>query len=147
MKTNGKYEFIIEYPGDVYYRWRQSKNPVKEYETQSRKEAAGFESIHQEPDEKEIKGLVRTTIKVDNEYISTFLDGCPGESSWYFAIGMYKDSKPNYLNRMIPGYKENVEYTKLWVKIDPKGRYRQCTFSATRYTPTYPLFLLLFIVK
>ena len=118
MKTNGKYEFIIEYPNEVYYQWRQTKNPIYEYEILNKNEATGFDLIHKGNDYN-MSGLVRSTLEV-NGYINSLLDGNPGNSYWYFAIGMYEDIIDSYLNADIPAYGKTVNFVKLWLKIDPK---------------------------
>ena len=143
MKTKGKYEFILEYPDNVYYQWRQSSNPIKEIEIEGKNEADGFEPIHQGSNQMNISGLVKTTIKIDNNYTNSFLNGEPGNGLWHFAVGMYKDTQPGFLNSDIPGYPNGVKYETLWVKIDPKTKYKYCTCNRSqRQSHSYLLFLV-----
>ena len=148
MRINGKYEFILEYPGDVYYRWRQTRSPINEYESASQREALGFEPIHQGSGKLNISGLVRTTIKVADKYINCLFDGQPGVSLWYFAIGVYEATEPAYLTKDIPAYSNTVKSVKLWIRINPKGNYRLCTCAVYRKLPiSYLFYLILSICK
>ena len=121
MKTDDKYEFIIDYPNEKqYFRWKQNNNPLDEGEYNNKKEAEGFEMIYNTTDAQSFGGLVNTTIPNDNK-ISCLLNGIPGDGYWYFAIGMYKERIDVWANREIPGYKGgvSVNYVSLWIKIYP----------------------------
>ena len=57
-----------------------------------------------------------------NEGSSTFLDGSIGHSSWYYAVGAFKEFK----TRQFPGpTPDSVNLVKLWLKTDMK-RMKNC---------------------
>ena len=126
-KYREKYEFIIWYPSlDYYFQWRQSMNPVLELEKSGKNESEGFELIHKGYDDKDdpFGGLVKTNIKFNNK-INSLLNGVPGHSHWYFAIGMYSPSYSPYSTDGIPSAATPTDQVVLWLK-DPTIRF-QCT--------------------
>ena len=114
-----KFEFILYYPEDeVYFRWRQSNNPMNEYEVNGKTQVDGFESIDNNHEGYLWGGLVRPTLE-DRNQISTFLEGNPGNSFWYYSIGMYQNVYDSWKDSGIPAYE--VHYACLivsvWIKL------------------------------
>ena len=134
MKIKKKYEFIMEFPDDnVYIRWEQNRNPVKELD--GKNQADGFKMISNNlpSQNSEFRGLTRSTIRDSDGVLSCFLDGNPMSYKWYYAIGMYKNSINEYKYYGIPTYKSYTSSLRLWIKIDPSGNYHVCTYHKKRF--------------
>ena len=120
MKVDEKYEFIINYPIEKqYFRWRQSKNPLEEDEESGNAYVDGYELIYNSTKYHENwGGLVKTTL-LNGGKINTLLNGLPGNSLWYFAIGMYKDRTYLWEGMRIPAYNSPIgtSYVSLWIKL------------------------------
>jgi len=115
-KFNGKYEFLLEYPGVVGYNWwRQSLLPTSE--TENGVSATGYEPVSISWPGHQWGGLMRST-RTD----ATLLDGSRETGFWWFSIGCITKE----FNPRIPGPYVNdsinhvVFEVKLWVKISDK---------------------------
>ena len=75
--------------------------------------ANGFELIYNGWDNC-FRGLVSTTIPTLEGCISTALDGMPGSSLWYYAIGGYKEC--SYSNKILGPYLKFSVVVDLWVR-------------------------------
>lgn len=118
FKVKGKFEFILEWPDlNRYYQWRQTLNPVNEYEKEGVYKAEGFEPIHNGSSEAKCwGGLVRTTMTMANQ-VNSLLDGCPGVALWHFAVGMYKTVYDEWYKKGYPS--DNSEASNLvilWIR-------------------------------
>ena len=145
MRINKKYEFIMDFPGfsSYFIRWEQNKNPVRELD--GKPQADGFKILEDSRpnNPQSFNGLTRSTIRdVITNKINCFLDGIPYDYHWYYAIGMYENSSGNYKTEGIPAYQENVRSIRLWIKIDPKGKWKQCTASINRRSINIYLMML-----
>ena len=118
MKIDGKYEFLLEYPGySGYNRWRQSKNPVLDTEV-SGQISVGYEAISISWTDVGWGGLVRSY-----QSGNTLLDGSAGRiGNWYYSIGAQKNN--DYLSLCnakdcfpgcISGAK--IQKVKLWIRV------------------------------
>ena len=122
FKISHKFEFLLVYPEsnqDVYFHWKQSKNPIYDNETTNDKKASGFQHIDKNTDKDySWGGLVKTCIPANGK-IKTFINGNPGIDEWYFAIGMYENADSRWHQEGIPSYINNVgcQYVSLWLKI------------------------------
>ena len=141
-----KYEFILEYPNNNYIQWRQTNSPIHEEEIQGKMEATGFEIIHKIEASAAFGGLVKTKIESHEIYINSLLNGQPGSYLWGYAIGMYKETEPEYLNLDIPSYSSRTKLVSLWIKMNLLAKSWICTCRVfKKYPPIYPLFILLLI--
>jgi hypothetical protein len=115
------YEFILQYP-DAFIHWRQNKNPVEEEEYENQTSAEGFEFIDGYNNEN-FKGLCKSALESDKG--KCFINGQPGKTTWFFAIGFYK--APEWEERGIPSYPSTcTNYVSLWIK-------RSSSFSICNY--------------
>ena len=141
-KIRDKYEFIIYWPLlGRYYRWRQSINPIDEDE-QNKNDAEGFHLIYPKNNGgNKFGGLVKTTIK-DIE-INAFLNGMPGVSSWYYAIGMYNNALQSWKTSGYPTYAGNMEtkIVSLYLLISNKAKNYICLFTS-KFTCLINIFIL-----
>ena len=112
---NGKYEFLLEYPGiDGYNRWRQTYNPKDNPET-SGQAAIGYEGVNISFPGRFWGGLVRSTNS------NTAFEGSAGHANWWFAIGCYNpEVSPNLFPGPALSDTQYITVTKvfLWVRID-----------------------------
>ena len=119
LRMRGQFEFVIYWPSlNTYYRWRQKYNPIKELEKTNVLQAAGFELLYPKVDNANHKfgGLVRTSIPMQN-LNSSLLNGNPGLSVWFFAIGMYQKSQESWYNSGIPAINGSVSVVSLWLLL------------------------------
>ena len=137
------------YPEDkVYFRWRQSNNPMYEYEEEGVEQARGFEHISSNINGYHWGGLVRPTLK-EKDRINTFLEGNPGINYWYYAIGMLQSVYDRWKEDGIPSYK--YEYANLYVSVWIKLPYTmnslfQCTQKiVSRLNNHIPLISVFFL--
>ena len=117
FKKGDKYEFLLEYPIEhpkKYARWKQTLNPLDDTETKTHKEATGFKKVHS--DWNDFKGLVRTSIPNNSNCVSCLLDGNPGDSSFFFAIGMYSKCD-SFWSSKVPGPDGPISQVYLWICI------------------------------
>lgn len=144
MKINNKFEFIIEYPNNIYFRWKQSNNPLRERNVIGKYPADGFEAIHNGTNAPEWGGLVRA-ISINGKKPNALLDGNPGVGSWWFSIGMYCDCESTYATDGMPGYTyHNVRSVKLWLlfSLSNKVYHSKCIIYHAQRTFVLSLILL-----
>ena len=146
MRVNEMYEFIIEFPADkAFIRWVQRKNPVREAEVENVTKSKDFKLISKNINlTHSFNGLVKSTMKI-NDKISCLLDGNPGIASWWYAIGMYKDSDDNFKNIGIPGYKGETSSIRLWIRL-PRN-IRGCTRRTKQISNTLMFVIITHIYK
>lgn len=120
--NNKKYEFILYYPElDVYNRWRQTNNPIDEYEATGKTTVDGFHPIHTGAKINEWGGLARS-----NGTNAALLNGTPGQigsGSWWLAIGVvtgasFYNSIKTFYN--IPAHNTGVNISYLWIRVPLK---------------------------
>ena len=117
--SNNKYEFILEYPEiNLYNRWRQTNNPIDEYEATGKATVDGFYSIHLGAYKSNWGGLARS-----NGTDRALLNGTPdtiGNNDWWFAVGV-KTGAFYYKNTIImPAHNVGVTILYLWVRVPIK---------------------------
>lgn len=116
--TSQKFEFLLEYDNSSlsgkYNRWKQSANPLETSiangtATADIVSALGYEDVHIDWTGNSWKGMAKSTST------STFIDGSPGNSNWWYAIG----AKGVYQGG-IPGVNSVVvtDGLHLWVKAN-----------------------------
>jgi hypothetical protein len=105
--TDGKFEFLLEYPDDLtgYNRWKQTTNPI--VETAGNTGVIGYEGISISWSVNYWGGLEY------NGGVSSFIDGSVYSTSWFFAIGC-----KTAWNNSIPGPNVAVSLVELWVRVD-----------------------------
>ena len=145
---NGKYEFLLEYPGiNGYNRWRQSLNPLHDIE-QNGCQAKGYEPIQVQWTVKSFGGLVRSSQVANN-----LIDGSAGVlDHWWYSIGNYVGNSWSYANCPPnggcfggPGEKAYIQH--LWIRINEKSTNICYTFPfQTSTNIKYFLMSLLFIL-
>ena len=111
---DSKFEFIVEWPEDLkyYFHWRQSMNPLNDYEETNIFSAKGFEPIHNGTSFSQWGGLVR-----DRSCKYSYLNGVPGvRGTWCIAIGMY-GTQSSYIGQGIPAACDVSNTVDLWVKL------------------------------
>ena len=118
LKINNSYVFQLEYPDSPLISWSQTNNPI--YEEENGGPVAGYTPIENIPTstsaEHAFGGLARTKYQY-KDTIATFIDGIPGSSRFYFAIGMYHVTFDNWDTKGLPGNLQVVQSVKLWVKV------------------------------
>lgn len=107
-KNSSNWEFMLQYP-DVsatgYNRWTQTSNPVTSNNTISGYAAVGTPTW---------TGNAWGGLALSSTTSSTLIDGSPGDSTWYYAIGAYSAYKGG-----IPGPNSTMIGTvNLWSRID-----------------------------
>ena len=116
FRINGRYEFLLEYPGIEGYfnHWSQTKNPVNAKPN----EENGYKPINVSWEGLSWHGLSLSSSE------GTLIDGSPYSGGWFYSIGLMK----NWFN-MIPSFvdfpslpeKEKEKYrttqVKLWIRI------------------------------
>lgn len=147
LRVKGKYEFILEWPSlKMFYQWRQTNNPVYEYEKNGVYKAEGFEPLYNgSKDSTCWGGLVRTTIKFSNN-INSLLDGCPGTSYWYYSIGMYKTVYSQFYNTGYPttyGRGSGTDLVYLWVRYP----FNNFTIFIKKRTKNIIILILIFLIS
>ena len=146
FKIRGKYEFIINWPRiNEYFRWRQSKNPIDEYEEENKFTADGFEPIRNASDKNGCKwgGLVRTTMKYKN-YKNSLIKGCPGQAEWFFAVGMY-NTTDGWYNSGIPDYKTCTDLVDVWARLPDFYKRKYACKNRRRFLFSIFLVVTLFV--
>lgn len=99
-----KYEFLLEYPSlNKYNRWRQTSNPLLASQSVS-----GYSPISIQMSENNWGGLSLSSTKGT----STIIDGSPGSTDWYYAIGQQQ-----VYNGGIPSNDSAVQEVYLWIRI------------------------------
>ena len=124
MKINDKFEFLLQYDISAtrYNHWRQSNNPIYEYEQENKKEVTNFTPIHLDYNNSDHKfgGLAVTNIKAivptGEICYNSFLVGDLGDAGWFYAIGQY-DPCVNSWDNNIPADTDNKEVTSVWLYI------------------------------
>ena len=99
-----KYEFLLEYPSlNKYNRWRQTSNPLLASQSVS-----GYSPISIQMSGNNWGGLSLSSTKGT----STIIDGSPGSTDWYYAIGQQAVYQGG-----IPANDPSVQEVYLWVRI------------------------------
>ena len=153
FKINGHYEFMIEYPQlNTYNRWQQSNNPINEDECTNAfgcsTTAIGFKRIETKAESSSWGGLVKTKHNSNYKSPPSLLNGTPGRSDWFFAIGQYKNTpwlynSTTYSN--IPSNAQPVDVVLLWLRL-PDKKYDTCK-NYNMIIPKYCLFISLLTLK
>ena len=128
-KYKGHYEFILEYPSlDYYFQWQQSLSPLEDIESIDKDKAEGFNLIHNGTNNY-FGGLVKTNLTISkNNKINSLLNGYPGDSMWYFGIGMYSCVYEPYASEgPPPAQNPGTDLVVLWIR-DPRRSFF-CTMS------------------
>lgn len=134
FRINGEFEFLLEYPQTTgYNRFKQTSNPAT---TNDRVD--NYVKKHISWDYHGFAGLALSSSS------STFIDGSPGITSWFYAIGQ----NSAWCCGNIPGpfYQEEesilIDEVNLWVRM-PYLR----TFSSCRRSRLYIDIMILVIVS
>lgn len=99
-----KYEFLLEYPSlGKYNRWRQTSNPLLASQSVS-----GYSPISIQMSGNNWGGLSLSSTKGT----STIIDGSPGSTDWYYAIGQQAVYQGG-----IPANDPSVQEVYLWIRI------------------------------
>ena len=99
-----KYEFLLEYPSlGKYNRWRQTSNPLLVDQSVS-----GYSAVDISMTQNNWGGLALSSTKGT----STIIDGSPGNTTWYYAIGQQAAYQGG-----IPANDSSVQEVYLWVRI------------------------------
>lgn len=99
-----KYEFLLEYPSlGKYNRWRQTSNPLLADQSVS-----GYSAVNVSMTQNNWGGLALSSTKGT----STIIDGSPGATTWYYAIGQQAAYQGG-----IPANDPSVQEVYLWVRI------------------------------
>lgn len=147
MRIKGKYEFVMDFPDEnIYIRWQQNKNPVKELDYIET--ADGFRIIedNRPSGSHGFFGLTKVTRK-GSGVINSFIDGMPNSNNWYYAVGMYEHSAGSFKTNGIPAYKDYVKCLRLWIKIDPKGKYRKLSCNTFKQISTGSIILTILLLS
>ena len=99
-----KYEFLLEYPSlGKYNRWRQTSNPLLADQSVS-----GYSAVDISMTQNNWGGLALSSTKGT----STIIDGSPGNTTWYYAIGQQAAYQGG-----IPANEPSVQEVYLWIRI------------------------------
>lgn len=99
-----KYEFLLEYPSlGKYNRWRQTSNPLLTDQSVS-----GYSAVDISMTQNNWGGLALSSTKGT----STIIDGSPGNTTWYYAIGQQAAYQGG-----IPANEPSVQEVYLWIRI------------------------------
>lgn len=116
---DNKLNFIIEYPNEnIYNSWTQSLPPYDDIDVEGVFQAKGFSATETlAPYGKAYQGgswggLVRNNIQK-----LSLLDGIPGHSNWYYAIGMLCGTGSDYLSKGIPNNVEVSNRVRLFASV------------------------------
>ena len=121
-KFDGVYEFIIEYPElGTYNRWQQKDNPLEIKEDLHSATVLGFKPIETYAGNPKWGGLSKTIYDSRFGWIPCLLNGIPSSTSWFYAIGQYKNiywtigtgEKRFY---SIPSNRDPVSEVVLWIR-------------------------------
>ena len=119
-QSNGKYEFILEYPEhDSMNQWQQTNSPLEETE-HGQKEVVGYKEIHIGESSSKWGGLAKSSDAV-KQY--TLINGSPVDTTgmdWGFAIGMYNGVYWGHYN-LPAGEHGATNIVYLWVKVPKIG--------------------------
>ena len=100
----GGYEFLLEYPSlGTYNRWRQTSDPLLASQSVS-----GYSAVNVSMTQNSWGGLALSSTKGT----STIIDGSPGATTWYYAIGQQAAYSGG-----IPSNDSAVQEVYLWVRI------------------------------
>lgn len=118
--TDNQYYFIIEYPDfGLYNSWSQELNPLEDDE---RHDSTSHLSKGFQQNETQLVagrywgGLAKTTLDYNN-VINSLLDGNPGTSNFWYAIGMYCNTLREYIEGGIPANGSLVSRVRLYARI------------------------------
>ena len=106
----GKYEFLLEYPEtQKFNHWRQTNNPLTDNETYDNGpyKVKGYEKINIQMESNHWGGLARSAS------VNTLLEGCIGDTDWWYAIGQYNSK---LYNGSIAG-ENSVSEVYLWLGL------------------------------
>lgn len=129
--SDGKFEFLLEYPQDLpneYNRWKQTDNPVTttEKDNSTASPANGYEAIHVDWTTSGWGGLLKSIKQGEKSRPFTFIDGVTNHNNWYYAIGCYDNSSllpsDNNWHNKVPGAKGDtgMKEINLYVRLDEK---------------------------
>lgn len=116
---DNKLNFIIEYPNENKYNsWNQSLPPYDDIETRGVIAAQGFNETETLAPYGRLNeggnwsGLVRC-----DELTNCLLNGIPGFSNWYYAIGLQCSTVSGYLKNGIPAYSDTTKRVRLFASV------------------------------
>lgn len=116
--TDGKYEFLLEYPDDStgYNRWKQTNNPCDEFITQTSDGsgvATGYTAVSCSWTQSYWGGLTRQNSSA-TVYSPCYLSGSVGHGNWFYAIGAASTHGVG-----IPTWNGSTSsIVDLWVRLD-----------------------------
>lgn len=123
--SDGKFEFLLEYPQDLpnqYNRWKQTDNPATTLEANNSTYGTpvnGYEAIHVDWTSKGWGGLLKS--KNVNNATRTFIDGSTNHASWYYSIGCYNNHATDWKDKMPgPDGSTGMKEVNLYVRLDEK---------------------------
>ena len=123
--SDGKFEFLLEYPQDFpneYNRWKQTDNPATTLEANNSTygtPANDYEAIHIDWTSKGWGGLLKS--KNVNHAARTFIDGSTNHASWYYSIGCYNNHATDWKDKMPgPDGYTGMKEVNLYVRVDSK---------------------------
>jgi len=124
-RINGKFEFLLEYPGiSGYNRWKQTNFPL--WEPDNNTAAIGFEAISLTWTDNNFGGLFRSTLT------ETLFDGSIGNGYWYYAVGVvtnwWSSSFCSPPGDCFPGPITTTQSVELWMRVGEGGLYQKTYF-------------------
>ena len=130
LRVDGKFEFLIEYPGyhKGYNQWRQTNYLLEETDTDNY--VLGFEELHTDLNlfDKSDRNTLWKGLSISS-YSKTLLDGTMTLGNWNFAFGVVELMNNEYIPTNINnGSKEEL----LWIRI-PSISYLYLITSTYQY--------------
>ncbi|EAX98374.1 hypothetical protein TVAG_357430 [Trichomonas vaginalis G3] len=118
MEDNFRH-FILDYPLlEKINVFQQLHSPLDDIEQEGNYEATDFKANLTEIPSSEWGGLVKNTIK-DDDRITTLIDGHPGRSYYFYAIGLYCTAHDQYIEIGLPTNSNNqlTKHVRLWAMV------------------------------
>ena len=113
LRIDGKFEFLIEYPGyhEGYNQWRQTNYLLEEKDSENN--VTGFEEIHTDFQIVQNEKTLWKGLSLSSSYY-TLLDGTKALYDWYFSFGAVHIIDNMYIpTHKYRGTKEEL----LWIRI------------------------------
>lgn len=127
MKDNFRH-YILEYPElQLINAWKQTLSPTEEPEVERKYQATGFHPKITESPMKGWGGLVKTTLPEAIKRVpTTYLDGNPGNNTWWYSVGMLCNFPEMYDDKGVPASDQvKTKQVCLWSAI----RESYCDFA------------------